>query len=175
VLLGYSANCEKPYSLWNFPPNFGLRKFCFGVSIVETCYRLSSTHVDAQSVINWTVVVQLSWQCLRTPTLDRWSLSRDRQALSTARYSRADLLTTADTYLLYFLFYWNVNSFRHSVFFVSPRRLSFLVRNNHFTEQLCRPIMHRCRYLWQLMRSCGAFWNSAISPSVCPIAQLPRL
>ena len=33
--------------------------FRFGVSIVETCYRLSSTKMDAQSVINWTVVGQL--------------------------------------------------------------------------------------------------------------------
>jgi len=26
------------------------------MSIVETCYRLSSTMVDAQNVVNWTVV-----------------------------------------------------------------------------------------------------------------------
>ena len=45
---------NKGTSLWNFVPNFGLRKFCFGTSIVETCYRLSSTKVDAQSVVNWT-------------------------------------------------------------------------------------------------------------------------
>ena len=32
----------------------------FGKSIVETCYRLSSRKLDAQSVINWTVVSQLS-------------------------------------------------------------------------------------------------------------------
>ena len=31
--------------------------------------------MDAQSVINWTVVGQLSWQYLRAPTLDRCSLS----------------------------------------------------------------------------------------------------
>jgi len=32
--------------LWNFVPNVpnsGHRKFCFGISIFETCYRLSST------------------------------------------------------------------------------------------------------------------------------------
>jgi len=34
-------------------------KFCFGISIVETCYQLSSTMVDANSVINWTVVCQM--------------------------------------------------------------------------------------------------------------------
>jgi len=44
---------------WNFVPDSGLRKFCFGISIVETCYRLSSRKVDAQSVMNWTVVDQL--------------------------------------------------------------------------------------------------------------------
>jgi len=47
-------------SLWNFVQNSGLRKFCFGVSIVETCYQLSWRKADAASVINWTVVGQLS-------------------------------------------------------------------------------------------------------------------
>jgi len=37
-----------------------LRIFYHGMSIVETCYQLSSRKVDAQSVINWTVVGQLS-------------------------------------------------------------------------------------------------------------------
>ena len=40
--------------------NSGLRKFRHGISIVETCYLLSSRRVDAQSVINWAVVGQLS-------------------------------------------------------------------------------------------------------------------
>jgi len=43
-------------SFWNFVLNSRLRKFCFDISIVETFYRLSSRKVDAQSVINWTVV-----------------------------------------------------------------------------------------------------------------------
>ena len=47
-------------SLWNFVLNFGLKKFRHGISIVETCYQLSSKKVDAQSVINWAVVGQLS-------------------------------------------------------------------------------------------------------------------
>ena len=34
-------------------------KFSFGISIVETCYQLSSRKVDAQSVVNWAVVGQL--------------------------------------------------------------------------------------------------------------------
>jgi len=49
-------------------------EFCFGISIVEMCYRLSTRKVDAPSVINWTVVGQLSWQYLRAPTLDPCSL-----------------------------------------------------------------------------------------------------
>ena len=36
---------------------------------------ISSTKADAQTVINWTVVGQLSWECPRAPTLDRCSLS----------------------------------------------------------------------------------------------------
>jgi len=63
-------------SLWKFLPNCGLRQLCFRISIVETWYRLSSRKVDAQSVINWTDVGQLSWQHLRAPTLDRCSLSQ---------------------------------------------------------------------------------------------------
>ena len=47
-------------SLWNFVLNFGLRKFRHGISIVETCYQLSSRKVDAHSVTNWAVVGQLS-------------------------------------------------------------------------------------------------------------------
>ena len=44
----------------NFVLNSGLGKFRHGISIVETCYQLSSRKVDAQSVINWAVVGQLS-------------------------------------------------------------------------------------------------------------------
>ena len=47
-------------SFWNFVLNSRLRKFRHGISIVETCYQLSLRKVDAQSVINWTVVDQLS-------------------------------------------------------------------------------------------------------------------
>ena len=46
---------------WNFFINSGLRKFRNSISIVEACYQLSSRKVDAQSVINWAVVSQLSW------------------------------------------------------------------------------------------------------------------
>ena len=47
-------------SLWNFVLNSWLRKFRHGISIVETCYQLSSRKVDAHSVINWVVVGQLN-------------------------------------------------------------------------------------------------------------------
>ena len=61
VLKGNSVTCKnKGTSLWNFVLNSGLRKFRHGVSIVETRYQLSSRKVDAQSVINWVVVGQLS-------------------------------------------------------------------------------------------------------------------
>jgi len=51
---------NKGTSVWNFVPNSELEKFCFGISIVDTCYQLSSRKVDAESVINWPVVGQLS-------------------------------------------------------------------------------------------------------------------
>ena len=47
---------NKGTSLSNFVLNSGLRKFCFGISIAETCYWLGSTKVDAQNMINWTVI-----------------------------------------------------------------------------------------------------------------------
>jgi len=70
VLKGNSHICRnKGTPACNFVRNSGLGgTFCFGKSIVETCCRLSSSKVDAQSVINWTVVGQLSWQYLRRPT-----------------------------------------------------------------------------------------------------------
>jgi len=76
VLKGNSViSKNKGTSLWNFVLNSGLRKFCYDISIVETCYQLSSRIVDAHSVIDWTVVGQLSRWYLRAPTLDHYSLS----------------------------------------------------------------------------------------------------
>jgi len=48
-------------SLWKFVPKSRLGKFCFGISIVETCYRLCLRKMDAQSVVNWTVAYQVKW------------------------------------------------------------------------------------------------------------------
>ena len=42
------------------PQTLDLENFATIGRDVELCYRLSSTEVDAQSVINWTVVGQLS-------------------------------------------------------------------------------------------------------------------
>ena len=76
VLEGNSViSKNKGTSLWNFVLNSGLRKFRHGISIVETWYQLSSRKVNAQSVINWAVVGQLSRWHLRAPTLDHYSLS----------------------------------------------------------------------------------------------------
>ena len=55
---GISKN--KGASLSKSVPNSRLRKFCFSISIGEMCYQLSSRQVDSRSVINWTVVDQLS-------------------------------------------------------------------------------------------------------------------
>jgi len=88
---------NKGTSLWNFVPNSGLRKFCFGISIVETCYQLSLRNVDAQSVINWTVVGQLSWQYLPSSDARPLVYHSNHQALSTAQFNRAGQLATADT------------------------------------------------------------------------------
>ena len=67
-------------------------------------------------VINWTVIGQLSRQYLRAPTVDRCSLSRDRQALSTARWSRGSI---SDSWYFYAV--------------TSPTtRLSFLVQHFSF-------------------------------------------
>jgi len=55
---GISRN--KGSSLWIFVLNSGLRKFCHGMSVAKMCYQLSSRKVDAQSMINWAVIGQLS-------------------------------------------------------------------------------------------------------------------
>ena len=67
----------KSASLWNFVLNSGLGNFATNFAIFEACYQLSSRKMAAQSVINWTVVGQPSWQYLRAPTLGRsqWSSS----------------------------------------------------------------------------------------------------
>jgi len=53
---GYLQN--KGTSLWKFVLDSGLRKYRHSISVVEARYQLSSAKV--QSVINWTVVGQLS-------------------------------------------------------------------------------------------------------------------
>jgi len=60
VLKGNSVISKNKGHLWNFVLNSGLRKFRHSISIIKTCYQLSSRKVDAQSVINWAVIVQLS-------------------------------------------------------------------------------------------------------------------
>jgi len=50
----------KEIQVSTFVPKSGLIKFRRSKSIVETRYQISSRKVDAQVVINWTVVGQLS-------------------------------------------------------------------------------------------------------------------
>ena len=58
---GNSGTCKnKGTSFSYFFRKSGLRKFRQGISIVEACYQLSSRKMDAQRVINWAVVGQLS-------------------------------------------------------------------------------------------------------------------
>ena len=72
-------------SLRNSVPNSGLKIFCFGISVVETCYRLSSTR--------WSPVVgQLRSTKLAIPPSSDGRLlvyHSTHQALSTARFRRA--------------------------------------------------------------------------------------
>ena len=85
------VSTKKGTSVWNFVLNSVLSNFRHDGSIVEICYQLSSTKVDAQSVINWTIVVG---QLTVSPSSDSRPLAyhSDRQALSTARFRRAGLL-----------------------------------------------------------------------------------
>ena len=74
------------------PPYF--RKFRRGCSIVEAIYQRSSRKVDAQSVINWTVVDQLiSWQYIRAPTLDCYNFTLQ----GTVVMPSLPIRTTSDT------------------------------------------------------------------------------
>ena len=83
----------------NFVPHSGLRKICFGVSIVETCYQLSSRKADAQSVINWAVVGQLSQQYLGALMLNHYSLLQVIVELRLQRDSCTGQLVTVGTCL----------------------------------------------------------------------------
>ena len=66
-------------AIWNFVINSGLTKFRHDKSIVKMYHQLSSTKLNAQSAINWTVVGQLSdntselWRS--TTSLSQWSWS----------------------------------------------------------------------------------------------------
>jgi len=91
--LGIFKNKGTPF--WNFVPNSRHRKFCFGITAIETFYRLSATMMDSQSVVNLTVVGQRSWQYLRAPTLNRCTLSEViRHTLSAAWYRCMGQLVT---------------------------------------------------------------------------------
>jgi len=50
---------NKGTSLWNLFLNSRLREFFHGTSIAETCCQLTVTKVDAQSMINWTILGHL--------------------------------------------------------------------------------------------------------------------
>jgi len=84
---------NKGTSLWNFFVNSGLKKISPRPIIDRrTCYQLSSRKVDAPRVINWAVVGQLSWQYLRAPTLDHYSLShRSSSAVYSTIVSRGSV------------------------------------------------------------------------------------
>ena len=45
-------------SLWNFVPNSGLMKCCFGVSITQRCYQLTPERRTLDSVTKWAVISQ---------------------------------------------------------------------------------------------------------------------
>jgi len=87
VLKGNSVTSKNNgTSLWNFVLTSGLRKFRHGISIVETWYQLSSRKEDAQSVINWAVVGQLSRQYPEVRRSTTIVYRTDRQALFTAQF-----------------------------------------------------------------------------------------
>ena len=73
--LYYKNSCIykiRVFSFGTLPHTLDFKKFHHYRSIVEMCYQLSLTQVNDQSVIDWTVVDQQSWQLyLRVPTVDR--------------------------------------------------------------------------------------------------------
>ena len=90
---------QKGTSLWNFFPNSGLWKFRHIMSIVEARYQLNLRNVNAHSVINWTVVGQLSWQYLPARTLDHCSLSH--RSSSSVRSTILSPGSIGDSWYLY--------------------------------------------------------------------------
>ena len=100
--------------------NSAFRKYRRGILVVETCYRLGSTIVDVQSVINWTVCRPSTK--LTTSELGRSTAAvyhNDLQALSTARH--AGLLAM------------------RMPFYFSPLSYEYSVEHDHsFTVGVCR-------------------------------------
>ena len=100
VLKGISGiSKNKGTSLWHFVPNSGLRKFFFGISIVEKCHGLRSTRWKLRAYD------KLDRRRSAKLTVPQSSDARplvyhsDRQALSTALFRRAGLLASAGSCL----------------------------------------------------------------------------
>ena len=117
---------------WENLSNMDLENFAT-ISRSSTCCQLSSRKVDAQSVINWTVVVgQLSWQYLR------WSTPvyvTDRQPLYAARFSHAGSSATADSDAITVLKYSIFQATMSALYFVMRLKLCPSV-NSWYIEML---------------------------------------
>ena len=108
-----------------------LRKFCFDISTVEACYRLSSKKVNSPSVIYWTVVGHLSWQYLRAPIVDRCSLS---QWSSSSAYSTIPSRgSVSDSwYLFYVSMYTRFKACEYNAYSWMLCRHAFSVTSHRF-------------------------------------------
>jgi len=93
--LGNSKN--KSTSLWNFVQNSEIRKLCYSISVVETCYWEGgcSGHDKLDSYRSTKLTVP--------PSSDNRLLVYHsiHKALSSARFHHISLLATADTYAVF--------------------------------------------------------------------------
>ena len=92
---------NKGTSIWDFFSKLWTFKIPPRQIDRRACYQLSLTKVDPQSVINWTVVGQLSWQYLRPPTLDHCSLYKSlfsENSVATQKHNSASINTNKIQY-----------------------------------------------------------------------------
>ena len=98
---------------------------------------LESRKVNAQSVINWTVVGQLIWEYLQTPTLDRCSLS---QWSSSSVYSTIPLRGS-----------------------VSDNWYLSITTSYHWTIENVNTIAQSCNYIIKAVLSASQFHHRVLS------------
>jgi len=132
-----------------------LKKFRHAISIVERCYQLSSTKVDAETVINWTIVVKLTIP----PSSDGRSFVYyiDRQALSAIYSTNPPRVFIGDSWCLLhltrtFIAWYFVCSQSAILYVTRIFRLQFVLMLGYYTSLVIPDTMFGFRSISRIGR-----------------------